>query len=92
LTPLDAEVRAVCRQAFEDWVAALAPRLPLRDERSRRSCAVMVVAAIEGAFVLARAAGDGQPFRDVGRWVSALPALQQTNRGSRTRPRASRRT
>jgi hypothetical protein len=32
---------------------------------------VTIVAALEGAFVLAKAAGSGDPFRDVGECLAA---------------------
>src|SRR5262249_51059512 len=63
----DGELREICRLAFDAWVDDLAVRLPVADARARRSLAVTIVAAIEGSFVLARASGNGQPFRDAGK-------------------------
>jgi AcrR family transcriptional regulator len=91
LTHADTEVRAICRQAFDAWVQDLAARLPAADARARRSLAVTIVAAIEGAFVLARAHGNGQPFRDAGRWMSVLlDGVDATHRPRRagTRPKS----
>jgi AcrR family transcriptional regulator len=68
----DAAIREICRQALDAWVDDVATRLPLMDARARRSLAVTIVGAIEGSFVLARAGGDGQPFRDAGKWLSML--------------------
>jgi AcrR family transcriptional regulator len=71
LSPSDDEIQTICRRTFDDWVAAIAARLPFADDRTRRSYAVTIVAALEGAFVLSRAAQNGQPFREVGRWLSS---------------------
>lgn len=70
--PPDAAIRRVCKDAFDHWIAMIAPRLPFADTRTRRSFALMIVAALEGAFVLSKAAQDGQPFRDAGKWLSAM--------------------
>ncbi len=68
----DATIREICRQAFDAWVDDVATRLPAADSRARRSLAVTIVGAIEGCFVLSRANGNGQPFRDAGKWLSML--------------------
>lgn len=68
----DTEIRNVCSQAFDRWIALIARQLSLSDEPSRRCLAVMIVAALEGAFVLAKAAQSGQAFRDVGECLSAM--------------------
>jgi AcrR family transcriptional regulator len=92
LLPTDAEVRAVCREAFDDWAARIAAQLSFPDERSRRSLAVMVVAALEGAFVLARAEQSGAPFRDVGRWLATLATLAAPQpRRARTKSKPKKR-
>src|SRR5262249_14942749 len=57
LTSDDDELGEICRQAFDEWVDDVAARLPVADARVRRSLAVTIVGAIEGSFVLARAAG-----------------------------------
>jgi AcrR family transcriptional regulator len=86
LVASDADIRRVCHQAFDDWAASLAPRLPFPDAATRRSFAVAIVVALEGAFVLARAAGDGEPFREAGRWiVAALSATTSRRRIKRRR-------
>jgi hypothetical protein len=82
----DDELRTVCRNAFDRWAADIAPRLPFTDDRTRRSFAVMIVVALEGAFVLSRAAKDGQAFREAGKWLSAtLTAAEKNARPSRVR-------
>ncbi len=75
LSSSDQGIRTVCRDAFAEWVDVIAARLPLEDAAARTSFAVLVVAALEGAFVLAKAAGSGDPFREVGRQLAAaLPS------------------
>ena len=90
LMPADAEIRAVCKQAFDHWVAMIAAHLPLPNTKSRRSLAVTVVVALEGAFILARAAQSGEPFRDAGEWLAAMAEAKhgvRAPRKSRTRRR-----
>jgi len=79
----DEEIRKICQTAFDDWTTAIAPRLPFPDDRSRRAFALTIVAALEGAFILAKAAKSGQPFRDVGRCLAA--ALPNERRPARRR-------
>lgn len=85
LTPSDVEIAVRCREAFDTWVALIAPRLPFADDRTRRSFALTIVAALEGAFVLARAAHDGRPFRDVGKWLAAMLSAHSAKRVRRRR-------
>ncbi len=91
LTVSDKAIRVVCRQAFDDWVATIAAHLPLLDDRSRHSFAVLVVAALEGAFILARAAQSGQPFRDAGDWLAATVSANDRRRVRAGRGRKPRR-
>ena len=72
LTSGDAAVRKVCQATFDDWAVTIAPHLPFRDKAARQAFATTIVAAIEGAFVLSRAAKSGAPFRDVGKSLAAL--------------------
>jgi AcrR family transcriptional regulator len=71
LMPGDTALREICRSTFADWAAIIAPRLPHSNERARHASAVTIVAALEGAFVLAKAAQSGDPFRDVGECLAA---------------------
>jgi TetR/AcrR family transcriptional repressor of lmrAB and yxaGH operons len=88
LMPSDAEIRAVCKEAFDRWVAVVAAQVPFPDKRSRQSFAVTIVAALEGAFILARAAQSGGPFRDVG---ESLAAMVSENYASRARRKSESR-
>jgi hypothetical protein len=86
----DDEIRNICHAAFEAWAAAIATRLPFPDDRSRRRFAVTIVAALEGAFILAKAAKSGEPFRDVGRCLSAALPNEPPPARRRTPHTASR--
>ena len=79
----DHEIRRACEVAFDDWIATIADRLPLRTERDRRSFATATIAAFEGAFVLARATKSGEPFRHAGRWLSLALVAQATPKSER---------
>ena len=63
----DSEARRICEATFAGWVDLIAPHLPFPDKSVRASFAVTIVAGLEGAFVLARAARSGAPFREVGK-------------------------
>lgn len=64
------EVREGCRKAFDSWTEAVAPLLPWDDEEKSQSFAELIVIALEGAFVVARAEGDGGAFRTAGGWLA----------------------
>jgi len=63
----DAQAQRICAATFEGWADLIAPHLPFPNKSARASFAVTIVAALEGAFVLARAARSGAPFREVGK-------------------------
>jgi hypothetical protein len=71
---------------FDSWRAAAAARLEAAgvapDEA--RDLAVALVAAVEGGFMLSRAARDPEPMRTVGRVMRAQveAALAAATRGS----------
>jgi len=72
----DDQAQRICAATFEGWADLIAPRLPFPNKSARTSFAVTIVAALEGAFVLARAARSGAPFREVGKSLAA--ALRQS--------------
>jgi len=72
----DSRAQRICDATFEGWVGLIAPHLPFPDKSARASFAVTIVAALEGAFVLARAARSGAPFRVVGK--SLATALRRS--------------
>jgi hypothetical protein len=80
----DTQIRAVCNDALQQWVRSIAARQPFADARARTSFAVLVVAALEGAFILAKAAQSGDPFRQVGAQLAAA-ALPLDARRPRSR-------
>jgi hypothetical protein len=60
------------RDILEAWIASIARELPWSDETARRSFAEMVVASLEGAFILSRARQSGAPFITVGQWLATI--------------------
>jgi len=67
----DTRAQRICEATFEGWVGLIAPHLPFPKRAAQVSFAVTIVAALEGAFVLARAARSGAPFREVGKSLAA---------------------
>ena len=67
----DSKARRICEATFEGWAGLIAPHLPFPNRSTQASFAVTIVAALEGAFVLARAARSGAPFREVGKSLAA---------------------
>jgi AcrR family transcriptional regulator len=80
----DEELRGTCAGAFESWISALEPLLPWSDAPRRRTFAEMVVLALEGAFVLARARASGQPFVTAGEWLAACAEAEGRTDHSRS--------
>lgn len=66
-------VLAVADDAFTRWQAAISDGLSGdRDDAEATDLAALVVASIEGALVLSRAAGSSEPLLRVGRALGAL--------------------
>ncbi|HUL72878.1 MAG TPA: helix-turn-helix domain-containing protein [Vicinamibacterales bacterium] len=78
LTGTDEALRAVCQEAFAEWIDAIAERLPWRSRPLRRSFAEMVVTTLEGAFVLSRARRSGKPFLTAGEWLASAADAYET--------------
>src|SRR5262245_12623911 len=72
----DSQAQGICEATFAGWAELIAPHLSFPGKSARASFAVTIVAALEGAFVLARAARSGAPFLDVGK--SLATALRQS--------------
>jgi len=70
-----AAVRAAAADAFDAWLAALAARLVRAglDEQAATRRATLVLAAIEGALILARARRTLEPLHAVREELLALP-------------------
>jgi AcrR family transcriptional regulator len=71
LGPRDEKLREVCDAIFAGWAADIEPHLPWRSARKRRSFALAIVTALEGAFVVGRAQRSGDPFRAAGECLAA---------------------
>jgi TetR/AcrR family transcriptional regulator, lmrAB and yxaGH operons repressor len=66
------ELRIVIADAFDDWQALIAGHFDLGDASRTRSFAGLVLTAIEGAYIRARAERSGRPFREAGAWLGEL--------------------
>ena len=84
-------LRAVCRDAFDGWIASIEDKLPWPDAATRRAFAEMLIAGLEGAFILGRARGSGQPFITVGEWLAAMVDCRPPQAGVRQGARSPRR-
>jgi hypothetical protein len=69
-------MRLACAEVFESWVSAASERLSAAglDADTARELAIGMIAALEGAFVLARAARSTEPLEVAGRQLAG--ALQ----------------
>lgn len=76
-------LRKLCRDALDGWIVSIALELPWSDEAVRRSFAEMVVAGLEGAFILSRARRSGTPFITVGEWLATILERFPRNAGRR---------
>ncbi len=80
-------MRQACAEVFDGWVESLAGRLGecgLSPKRSR-ALAFSMIAALEGAFVLARALRSTEPLEAAGTAVSA--EVREALAARRKRPR-----
>ena len=68
----DDSLRQVCDASFNEWVDEIASHMQWPDAETRRSFAMMIVLALEGAFVLARAGHSGDAFTTAGDWLARL--------------------
>jgi hypothetical protein len=84
-------LRTICRDALDGWIASIALELPWSDEAARRSFAEMVVAGLEGAFILSRARQSGTPFITVGEWLATILEQLPRNALRRTTGKHTRR-
>jgi TetR/AcrR family transcriptional repressor of lmrAB and yxaGH operons len=72
---LDADtesLRPVVAHAFEAWQALIAAHFETLGARAAMEYAGLLLTAIEGAYVRARAQHSGEPFREAGRWLARL--------------------
>ncbi len=85
-------LREATAEVFESWIGALAQRFREAGISSRKAqeLAIMVLSALEGAFVLSRALRSTEPVKIAGAAASAAvrAALPERRRGPQKRPRA----
>lgn len=65
-------LRGMVEAAFDDWRGLIARYIDLGEPRRTRSYAGLVLTAIEGAYIRARAERSGRPFREAGEWLGVL--------------------
>jgi hypothetical protein len=63
-------MREACADVFESWIAAGSDRFPETDPGTARELTIAMLAALEGAFVLARALRSTEPLRVAGEMVA----------------------
>ncbi len=69
-------LREVLAAAVGDWVALIAGHLAFADRRRAASFAGLVLTAIEGAYIRARAERSSRPFKEAGAWLAELARQQ----------------
>lgn len=72
---LDADtdaMRPAVALAFSQWQALIATHFEPLGPRAAAEFAGLLLTAIEGAYVRARAEHSGEPFREAGRWLARL--------------------
>ena len=65
-------VRAVLIDAIEAWQAEIASHFDLGSAARTQSFAGLLLTAVEGAYVRARAEHSAEPFREAGQWLATL--------------------
>jgi TetR/AcrR family transcriptional repressor of lmrAB and yxaGH operons len=65
-------LRGLVADAFDDWARLIVRHFDLGDARRTRSFAGLVLTAIEGAYVRARAEQSSRPFVEAGAWLAEL--------------------
>lgn len=72
---LDDEVaglRQVLERALDAWIGQIAGHFDFGDRRRARAFAGLLMTAIEGAYIRARAEASSRAFREAGTWLAAL--------------------
>ncbi len=65
-------MREACADVFESWISAGAERYPEIDPETARELTIAMLAALEGAFVLARALRATEPLTIAGEMVAEM--------------------
>ena len=87
---LDAELdslRNVVADALDTWTNLIARHFSPNDGRSADSFAGLLLTAIEGAYICARAERSSRPFKEAGDWLADLAAAHFEPRRVSTRSR-----
>ena len=80
------DLRRVIADAFDDWQALIVLHFELGDASRTRSFAGLVLTAIEGAYIRARAERSSRPFHEAGAWLAELASLRPAvTKASRSR-------
>jgi TetR/AcrR family transcriptional regulator, lmrAB and yxaGH operons repressor len=69
-------VRAAVESAFSDYIDVIARHIPFAARRRARSFAGLVLTAIEGGYVRARAEHSSAAFREAGQWLARLAEME----------------
>ena len=80
---LDTDVEALrgtVASSLASYVSAIAPHFRFRDPGRVQSFARLLVTAIEGAYICARANRSSAPFREAGTWLAELARRESTAR------------
>ncbi len=75
---LDAELdslRSVVADALDTWTDLIARHFAPSDGRAAGSFAGLLLTAIEGAYIRARAERSSRPFKEAGAWLAELAAV-----------------
>jgi TetR/AcrR family transcriptional repressor of lmrAB and yxaGH operons len=81
-------LRVVVGAAFDRWVELIARHIDLGDARRSRSFAGLVLTAIEGAYIRARAERSSRPFDEAGAWLFEIASQSAApGRASKARRR-----
>ena len=72
LTAEDVALRQVVAEIFQTWRGVIARHFPMSGAKEAESFAGLILTAIEGAHIRARAERSGAPFREAGQWLSRL--------------------
>jgi AcrR family transcriptional regulator len=65
-------IRLAAQDAFAAYVATIARHFDFGSERATHSFASLLLTAIEGAYIRARAEHSGQAFAESGEWLAPL--------------------
>jgi TetR/AcrR family transcriptional regulator, lmrAB and yxaGH operons repressor len=74
LDPELESLRSVVANAFDSWTHLIAHHFTDGDRRAAESFAGLLLTAIEGAYIRARAERSSRPFKEAGTWLAEIAA------------------